>query len=77
MLTNIRRRLALKLFISYLIVSLIGAVVLGTAAILVIPRVFSRHLGPMNSLLERVQGGAAAALFASFRAGIFEALTLA
>lgn len=77
MLTNIRRRLALKFFISYLIVVLVGAAVLATAATLVVPRAFSRHLGPMNSLLERVQIGAAAALFANFRASFFEALALA
>ncbi|HEX7974148.1 MAG TPA: HAMP domain-containing protein, partial [Anaerolineales bacterium] len=77
MLTNIRRRLAWKFFISYLIVVLVGAAVLATAATLVVPRAFSRHLGPMNSLLERVQIGAAAALFANFRASFFEALALA
>jgi two-component system sensor histidine kinase BaeS len=81
MISFIRRHLGAKLFISYLIVILVGVVVLGTAAELVVPSAFDRHLAAMNSMMQQMQGrsspGLGGDLFENFRAAVTEALTFA
>lgn len=76
MLSSLRRHLALKLFLSYLVVVLVGAAVLASAVGMEIPRAFNRHLGPIGPLLNGLPAGLTVTLFSSFRAGVFEALTL-
>lgn len=83
MLTSIRRRLAWKLFFSFLIVVVVGVLVLTTATELTIPRSFQRHLAAMGSMMNQMMGDSAmgmdldADLFTNFRAAVNEALFLA
>ncbi|TFH31733.1 MAG: hypothetical protein E4G99_13620, partial [Anaerolineales bacterium] len=83
MFANIRGRLAWKLFLSYLIVVVAGAVVLATTAELAIPNSFQRHLATMGSMMNQMRGesstglGLNADLFTNFRLAVQEALLLA
>lgn len=83
MLAYIRRHLGWKIFISYLVVILIGAIVLATAAEFVIPRSFDRHLAAMGSMMVDMMGSSMmgmelnADLFTNFRSAVNEALTIA
>jgi two-component system sensor histidine kinase BaeS len=81
MISFIRRHLGAKLFISYLIVILVGVIVLGTAAELVVPSAFDHHLAAMNSMMQQMMGryspGLRGDLFEGFRAAVTEALTFA
>lgn len=81
MLSFIRRHLGAKLFISYLIVILVGVVVLGSAAELVVPSAFDRHLAAMNHMMQQTMGRSSSGLngdlFLNFRAAVTEALTFA
>jgi signal transduction histidine kinase len=81
MLSTIRRHLVLKLFLSYLVVILVGVVVLSLTAELVVPSAFQRHLAAMGSMMSSMMGGSQQALdqslFTNFRAAVTEALTLA
>ncbi|UCD99569.1 MAG: HAMP domain-containing histidine kinase [Chloroflexota bacterium] len=83
MLAYIRRHLGWKIFISYLIVILIAAIVLATAAEFVIPRSFNRHLAAMGLMMVDVMGSSMmrmdlnADLFSNFRTAVNEALTIA
>jgi histidine kinase len=83
MISAVRRHLSWKIFISYLIVIIIGAVVLITAAAFVVPRSFDRHLAAMGSMLVSMMGSSSMGtdlnvdLFANFRTAVNEALTIA
>ncbi|TFH35082.1 MAG: HAMP domain-containing protein [Anaerolineales bacterium] len=83
MFANIRGRLAWKLFLSYLIVVVAGAVVLASTAELAIPNSFQRHLATMGSMMNQMRGesstglGLNADLFTNFRLAVQEALLLA
>lgn len=81
MISFIRRHLGAKIFLSYLIVILVGVIVLASAAELVIPSAFDRHLATMGQMMESMMGRSATRLetdlFSSFRAAVTEALTLA
>src|SRR5512147_1781831 len=81
MIQIFRRRLGAKLFLSYLVVVLVGVAVLASSAVFVIPSAFEHHLTAMSSLMAGSTGGTAsqleADLFSSFRAGVTEALGLA
>jgi histidine kinase len=76
-----RQHLSAKLFLSYLLVVLVGVVVLASSAELVIPSAFSRHLSEMSSMMSGIPSGSAGQLeqdlYSSFRAGVTEALSLA
>ena len=76
MLRHIRRYLGWKLFLSYLIVILIGVIVLITAAEFVMPTAFERHLAAMAAMMGDATG-LAADLFDNFRAAVTEAMALA
>ena len=72
-----RRHLSAKLFLSYLMVVIVGVVVLASSAELVLPRAFDRHLAAMSSMMTGIMGGSAGQLeldlYSSFRAGVTEA----
>src|SRR5258708_717077 len=76
MLSHLRRRLAWKLFLSYLIVIVVGVIVLATAAELSVPSAFDRHLAAMTAMM----GSTPAMnldLLAGFRAALNESLAVA
>jgi histidine kinase len=83
MLTSIRTRLVWKLFLTYLIVVVVGVLVLTTAAELTIPSSFQRHLASMGSMMNQMMGDSSmgmdldADLFTNFRVAVNEALFLA
>ena len=88
---NLRRRLGWKLFLSYLVVILVEAVILAGAAEFVIPNAFNRHMsgmmgpgGPALSEFEggaegmmEMMGGAENELYAGFRSAFNETLFFA
>jgi len=80
MITYIRRRLGLKLFLSYLIVILVGSLVLSSAAELAVPGAFNRHLAAMDDMMASMMGGTSMEmdmdLYANFQAAFREALGL-
>ncbi|MEK6588179.1 MAG: ATP-binding protein [Chloroflexota bacterium] len=76
---SVRRRLGRKLFLSYLIVIVVGVVVLASTAELTIPTTFGRHMAGMRSMMggAGTEMGREADLFASFRTAVSESLVLA
>jgi signal transduction histidine kinase len=72
---QIRQRLSLKIFLSYLIVIVVGVSVLATAANFAAPGAFERHIATMSSMM----GGSTnmSDLSNNFSAALREALTLA
>src|SRR3972149_9305182 len=82
-LRGLRRHLGWKLFLSYLIIIVVGVLVLASAAELAIPASFDRHMTAMGPMREGMRGGVEASqeqdaeLFSSFRAGVNQALFLA
>ena len=83
MISAVRRHLSWKIFISYLIVIMIGAIVLTTATEFILPRSFDRHLADMGSMMVTMMGSSSmgmdlnADLFTNFRSAVNEALTIA
>jgi len=82
MMKAIRRRLGWKIFLSYLIVLLVGFIVLATAAEFTAPTAFDHHLAAMNEMMGNasIMGDAADLgldLFTNFRNAVNEALGLA
>ena len=76
----IRRRLVIKMFLSYLVVILVGALALAITVEILIPQAFSRHMLAMSYMMGMMMGGSQdleADLFRSFRSGVNEALALA
>lgn len=73
---KLRRHLAFKLFISYLVIILIGMVVLAIAVEIAIPSAFQRHMAGMDDMMG-MMGGTSTDMFAGFRAGVNEALAIA
>src|SRR5579859_1968069 len=76
MLSRLRRHLAWKLFLSYLIVIVVGVTVLATAAELSVPSAFDRHLAAMSAMMGVVPG-MNTDLLAGFRAALNESLSVA
>lgn len=80
MLSQFRSRLTWKLFLSYLLVVLIGAAVLMLAAELAIPSSFDRHMVGMSEMMEgmadsrRMGRQINSSLFSNFRIAVREAL---
>jgi len=76
---GLRHRLGWKLFLSYLVVILVGVFVLATAAQFAIPDTFNRHMSGMmgEGNMMGMMGGMDNDLFASFQAAFNEALLLA
>jgi histidine kinase len=83
MIDFFRRRLGVKLFLSYLAVILVGAVVLGLATRFTVPEAFNRHMGlGTGTGAGMMQGigtgiGMMSDLFTNFQASFNEALLLA
>jgi histidine kinase len=83
MLRSIRSHLALKIFLSYLVVILVGSIVLASATEFSVPRSFNRHMAAMSSMMgeiidEPTEGiDLNSDLFNNFRAAVNEALILA
>ncbi|MAT43708.1 MAG: two-component sensor histidine kinase [Anaerolineaceae bacterium] len=76
MFTFIRSHLAWKLFLSYVIVIVIGVAVLSTATSLSIPAAFDRHMAGMSAMM----GGSQTMemdLFSNYQAAVVESLSLA
>lgn len=80
MWSSIRRRLGLKLFLSYLIVILVGVAVLASATTLAVPTAFERHMAAMRGIMGQMMGSSAgveADLYENYRAAAIETLALA
>ena len=77
MLGYVRRRLSLKLFLSYLVVIIVGVVVLASAAELAVPTAFDRHMLAMAERMGGPMRSLNADLFANFQQAVTEALVLA
>jgi histidine kinase len=77
MLGAIRRHLSWKLFLSYLVVILVGIVVLASAAELAVPTAFDRHMSSMAQMMGGRSMMMGLDLFTNFRSAVSEALTLA
>lgn len=82
MLKYIRTHLAWKVFLSYVVVVLVGVVVLFTAISLSAPAAFERHMSGMSSMMSgnNMMGNARpleTELFTNFQASMAEALSLA
>jgi two-component system sensor histidine kinase BaeS len=75
-LSRMRRRLGWKLFLSYLVVILVGIVVLASAAEFVAPSAFERHMAAMAAMMGGDPAGMELDLFINFRRAVNEALTL-
>jgi len=74
--SRIRRHLGWKLFLSYLVIILVGMTVLLSAAEFVMPSAFERHLAAMAAMMGSDEA-LAADLFDNFRAAVTEAMALA
>jgi len=75
----IRERLAAKLFLSNLIVILVGVIILAITIEITIPTAFNRHMGMMTDngmgMMGQGQGqGLGRTLFDNFRASLYESL---
>lgn len=79
MLSKFRQRLGIKLFLSYLIIILIGVIVLAASAELVIPTAFQNHMSHMmeGSMMGMMGNNMSANLYDNFRNAFNEALTRA
>ncbi len=75
MWNKLPQTLVFKLFLSYLVVILIGAMVLGLVVEIVIPSAFQRHMLSMPSMMGEMMDGMD--MFSGFRSGVNEALIIA
>ena len=78
----IRTHLTWKVFLSYLLVVIIGIVVLITAASLSVPAAFERHLASMNALMSNANAmgdsqSMETELFSQYTAAVYEAVSYA
>lgn len=82
MLKFIRTHLAWKVFLTYVIVVLVGVVVLATATSLAVPVAFDQHMTGMSAMMSGNNMGGnpqllEMQLFTNYQAAVFEALSLA
>lgn len=83
MMTQIRSRLGIKIFLSYIIVIVVGVLVLAVSTEFAIPGAFDRHLGDMQDMMMRnssmmgMMGNLEEGIFSNFRAAVNEALLFA
>jgi len=73
----IRQHLRWKLFLSYVVVILIGTVVVASAAEFAVPAAFERHMAAMASMMGANSEQLELDLFANFQRATTEALALA
>ena len=76
MLKFIRTHLASKLFLSYVVVVMVGVFVLVTATRLSVPAAFERHLSQMSEMMENSQS-MEMDLFANYSVAVSEAVSFA
>jgi histidine kinase len=76
LIKGLRRHLGWKLFLSHLIVILVGMVVLASAAEFVMPSAFERHLAAMAALLDNASQELEQDLFLNIRLALHESLIL-
>ena len=69
--------LAFKLFLSYLVIILVGAGVLTLVVEIVIPTAFQRHMLGMQGMMGMMGQSGGKDMFTGFRAGVNEALAIA
>ncbi len=77
MISRLRRHLGWKLFVSYLVVILVGTVVLASAAEFLVPSAFERHMAAMAVIMGNMAPEMELDLFTNFRNAVNEALALA
>ena len=82
MMKFIRTHLTWKVFLSYLLVVIIGIVVLITAASLSVPAAFERHMASMNALMSNANAmgdsqSMETELFSQYTAAVYEAVSYA
>jgi histidine kinase len=77
MVKLIRRHLSWKLFLSYLVVILVGILVLASAAEFAVPTAFDRHMSVMADMMGGQMMGMSMDLFTNFRSAVTEALVMA
>jgi signal transduction histidine kinase len=83
MIEYIRRHLGVKLFLSYLIVILVGVIVIALATSITLPEAFNRHMGQGLGAGQGMMRGSGTGgslmpdLFTSFKASFNEAMLLA
>ena len=73
----IRRHMSWKLFLSYLVVILVGIVVLASAAEFAVPTAFDRHMSAMADMMGDQMMDMGTDLFTNFRSAVTEALAVA
>lgn len=76
-MSNIRRRLGWKLFLSYLVVIMVGVLSLAVVAELVSPTAFDRHMASMQSMMGGSMAGMMTDLTDSFQRAVNEILLVA
>jgi signal transduction histidine kinase len=76
MLSLIRRRLSWRLFLSYVVIIVVGIVVLASAAEIAVPSAFERHMAAMAEIMGPSSEALEQDLFANFRRAVTEALAL-
>ena len=74
---SIRRRLGWKLFLSYLVIIVVGVVSLGVAAEVHAPTALARHMASMEAAMGDAMGGMMADLTVNFRQAVNEVLIVA
>lgn len=77
MLKAIRKRLSLKIFLSYLIVIAVGMAIVASTANLAVPSAFEHHMAGMGVSMQGMMGGNGGrgqGIYQSFRAAVSEAL---
>ena len=77
LISRMRRHLGVKLFLSYLLVIMVGVIVLASAVEAAVPTAFERHLSAMTTMMGGSARGMEMNLFTNFRAAVTEALILA
>lgn len=76
----IRTHLAWKVFLTYVVVIMVGMVVLMTATSLSVPAAFDRHMAGMNAMMSGAMGNTDSMemeLFTNYQAAVTDALSLA
>jgi histidine kinase len=78
MMQYIRRHLAVKLFLSYVLVLLVAIITTAVFLNLTVPNAFFRHLDPNRQIMgEAMRSGMQKILVGNFRAAVFDAFSLA
>lgn len=77
MWNKLRQTLAFKLFVSYLVVILVGGIVLTLVVEIIIPGAYQRHMVGMQGMMGMMGEQGGMEMFSGFRSGVNEALTVA